>query len=131
MRRNYFIVSVVFLVFFVLSFLTNILGPIIPDIIDSFHVSLGAAAFLPFSFFLAYGVLSVPAGFLVDVIFQEGYVYTLATLAVLSIFYGLIFTVSRAGELSGTAMVALILIAAFVFADSELDTGADRPILLL
>src|SRR6202795_5121810 len=51
----------------------------------------------------------------VDIIFQEGYVYTLATLAVLSIFYGLIFTVSRAGELSGTAMVALILIAAFVF----------------
>jgi two-component system, NtrC family, sensor kinase len=51
----------------------------------------------------------------VDVIFQEGYVYTLATLAVLSIFYGLIFTVSKAGELSGTEMVALILIAAFVF----------------
>jgi FHS family L-fucose permease-like MFS transporter len=65
-RRNYFIVALVFLVFFVLSFLTNILGPIIPDIIDSFHVSLGAAAFLPFSFFLAYGVLSVPAGFLVE-----------------------------------------------------------------
>jgi two-component system NtrC family sensor kinase len=51
----------------------------------------------------------------VDIIFQEGYVYTLATLAVLSIFYGLIFTVSGAGELRGTAMVALILIAAFVF----------------
>src|ERR1700752_2105944 len=65
-RRNYFIVGLVFLVFFVLSFLTNILGPIIPDIIDSFHVSLAAAAFLPFSFFLAYGVLSIPAGFLVD-----------------------------------------------------------------
>src|SRR5450631_4202528 len=66
MRRSYFIVGIVFLMFFVLSFLTNILGPIIPDIIDSFHVSLAAAAFLPFSFFLAYGVLSVPAGFLVD-----------------------------------------------------------------
>jgi fucose permease len=65
-RRSYFIVGIVFLMFFVLSFLTNILGPIIPDIIDSFHVSMGAAAFLPFSFFLAYGVLSVPAGFLVD-----------------------------------------------------------------
>ena len=51
----------------------------------------------------------------VDVIFQEGYVYTLATLAVLAIFYGLIFTVSKADELNGTAMVALILIAAFVF----------------
>ena len=66
MRRNYFIVGLVLLMFFVLSFLTNILGPIIPDIIDSFHVSMAAAAFLPFSFFLAYGVLSVPAGFLVD-----------------------------------------------------------------
>jgi PAS domain S-box-containing protein len=51
----------------------------------------------------------------VDVIFQEGYVYTLATLCVLAIFYGLIFSVSRAGDLSGTAMVAMILIAAFVF----------------
>jgi MFS transporter, FHS family, L-fucose permease len=66
MRRNYLIVGLVFLVFFVLSFLTNILGPIIPDIIDSFHVSMGAAAFLPFSFFLAYGVFSIPAGFLID-----------------------------------------------------------------
>jgi fucose permease len=66
MRKNYFIVALVFLVFFVLSFITNILGPIIPDIIDSFGVSLAAAAFLPFSFFLAYGVLSIPAGFLVD-----------------------------------------------------------------
>ena len=66
MRRNYLIVAVVFLVFFVLSFLTNILGPIIPDIIDGFHVSMGAAAFLPFSFFVAYGVFSIPAGFLID-----------------------------------------------------------------
>jgi MFS transporter, FHS family, L-fucose permease len=65
-NRSRFMVGIVFLMFFVLSFLTNILGPIIPDIIDSFHVSLAAAAFLPFSFFLAYGVLSVPAGFLVD-----------------------------------------------------------------
>jgi len=66
MRKNTVIVALVFLVFFVLSLLTNILGPIIPDIIASFHVSLAAAAFLAFSFFLAYGVLSVPAGFLVE-----------------------------------------------------------------
>jgi two-component system, NtrC family, sensor kinase len=51
----------------------------------------------------------------VDIIFQEGYVYTLATLCVLGIFYGLVFSVSRAGDVSGTALVALILIAAFVF----------------
>ena len=37
-----------------------------PDIISSFKVSLAAAAFLPFSFFIAYGVMSIPAGFLVE-----------------------------------------------------------------
>ena len=51
----------------------------------------------------------------VDVIFQQGYAYTLATLCVLAIFYGLIFSVSGTGELNGAAMVAMILIAAFVF----------------
>ena len=51
----------------------------------------------------------------VDIIFQEGYVYTLATLAVLGIFYGLIFSLTRTADLNGTAMVGLILIAAFVF----------------
>jgi len=51
----------------------------------------------------------------VDMIFQQGYVYTLATLAVLGILYGMIFAAKSAGDLSGTAMVALILIAAFVF----------------
>jgi PAS domain S-box-containing protein len=51
----------------------------------------------------------------VDVIFQQGYAYTLATLAVLAIFYGLIFSVSGAGELNGFAMVVMILVAAFVF----------------
>jgi fucose permease len=66
MARNRYIVGLVFLTFFVMSLLTNILGPIVPDIITSFHVSLAAAAFLPFSFFIAYGVMSIPAGFLVD-----------------------------------------------------------------
>jgi two-component system NtrC family sensor kinase len=51
----------------------------------------------------------------VDIIFQQGYVYTLATLAVLGIFYAMIFAARTAGELSGTAMVALILVATFVF----------------
>lgn len=64
--RNRYMVAIVFLTFFVMSLLTNILGPIVPDIIESFKVSLTAAAFLPFSFFIAYGVLSIPAGFLVE-----------------------------------------------------------------
>lgn len=66
MKRNYFIVGLILLIFFVISFLTNILGPLIPDIIDSFDLSLTLAGFLPFSFFIAYGVMSIPAGFLVE-----------------------------------------------------------------
>ena len=66
MKRNRYMVALVLLVFFVISLLTNILGPIIPDIITGFHVSLTAAAVLPFSFFIAYGVMSIPAGFLVE-----------------------------------------------------------------
>src|ERR1700683_3431850 len=64
--RNRYMVAIVFLTFFVMSLLTNILGPIVPDIINSFSVSLAAAALLPFSFFIAYGVMSIPAGFLVE-----------------------------------------------------------------
>ncbi len=51
----------------------------------------------------------------VDLIFQEGYVYTLATLAVLGIFYTIIFAVGKVGELNGATMVAMILFAAFLF----------------
>lgn len=54
------------LTFFVISFLTNILGPIIPDIIRDFDLNLGFAGFLPFAFFLSYGVMSIPAGVLVE-----------------------------------------------------------------
>jgi fucose permease len=66
MTRNRYMVGMVFLVFFVMSLLTNILGPIVPDIISSFRVSLTAAALLPFAFFIAYGVMSIPAGFWVE-----------------------------------------------------------------
>ncbi len=66
MRVNYLVVGLVFLIFFVVSLLTNILGPLIPDIIASFDLSLGMAGFLPFSFFIAYGVMSIPSGMLVD-----------------------------------------------------------------
>lgn len=65
MKKN-LIVPLILLVFFVISFLTNILGPLIPSIIDSFDLSIGLAGFLPFSFFVAYGVMSIPAGILVE-----------------------------------------------------------------
>ncbi len=66
MKRNYFIVGLIFLIFFVISFLTNIIGPLVPDIIRSFNLSLTLVALLPFAFFIAYGVMSIPAGMMVE-----------------------------------------------------------------
>lgn len=65
-KTNQLIVGLVFLIFFAISLITNILGPLIPDIIRSFSLSLGMAGFLPFSFFVAYGVMSIPSGMLVE-----------------------------------------------------------------
>ncbi len=64
--RSYPLVGLILLTFFVISFLTNILGPLIPEIIDDFKLSLTLAALLPFAFFIAYGVFSIPAGFLIE-----------------------------------------------------------------
>jgi fucose permease len=63
-------VGLVFLTFFVISFLTNIIGPLVPEIIDDFNLSLTLVAVLPFAFFIAYGVMSIPAGLLIER-FQE------------------------------------------------------------
>jgi len=54
-------------IFFLISFITNIIGPLIPEIIQSFSLSLSAAAILPFSFFIAYGLFSIPSGYLIEV----------------------------------------------------------------
>ena len=66
MRRNKFVVVLILFIWFVISFITNILGPIMPVLIDNFKLSLTLAAFLPFSFFLAYGIMSIPAGMMIE-----------------------------------------------------------------
>ena len=66
MRRNKFVVFLILCIWFVISFITNILGPIMPVLIDNYQLSLTLAAFLPFSFFLAYGIMSIPAGMLIE-----------------------------------------------------------------
>ena len=65
-QRSLFMVVLIFLIFFVISFLTNIIGPLVPDIIRDFKLNLTLVALLPFAFFIAYGVMSIPAGFLVE-----------------------------------------------------------------
>lgn len=66
MKRSYFLVALIMLTFFVISFLTNIIGPLVPDIIESFDLSLTMVALLPFAFFIAYAVMSIPSGIWVE-----------------------------------------------------------------
>jgi FHS family L-fucose permease-like MFS transporter len=50
-KRNYYIVALIMLTFFVISFLTNVIGALNPDFIKGFDLSLTLAAFLPFRVF--------------------------------------------------------------------------------
>src|SRR4030095_8946121 len=53
-------------IWFLISFVTNIIGPLIPIIIKWYKLNYALAVFLPCSFFLAYGIISMPAGFLLE-----------------------------------------------------------------
>jgi len=66
LKTNYYLVGLIFLTFFFISFITNILGALNPNVINSFKLSLTYSAFLPFAFFIAYGFMSIPAGILVE-----------------------------------------------------------------
>lgn len=66
MKRNLHIVALIMLTFFVISFLTNVIGPLIPDLIKGFNLNLTLVALLPFAFFIAYGVMSIPSGMLIE-----------------------------------------------------------------
>ena len=65
-KRHPQLVLLVLLVFFVISFITNILNSIIVAVKESFDLSLSAAGLLPFSFFIAYAVMSIPAGLMTE-----------------------------------------------------------------
>src|SRR5712672_3364593 len=80
MAKSRYMVCLVFRRFLVIALLTNSRGPVVPDMIGSFHVSLTAAGFLAFAFFIAYGVMSIPAGYLVER-FTEKPVMVLALMA--------------------------------------------------
>ena len=66
MKRNYYIVILIFLIFFAISFLTNILGSINPNVSDSFALNGTMTGLLPFSFFIAYALMSIPSGMIIQ-----------------------------------------------------------------
>jgi MFS transporter, FHS family, L-fucose permease len=66
MKRSLYLLLLIFLVFFAISFLTNILGSINPNVSDSFLLSGTMTGMLPFSFFIAYAIMSIPSGMFVQ-----------------------------------------------------------------
>ena len=66
MKRNYYLVILIFLIFSAISFLTNILGSINPNVSDSFTLSGTLTGMLPFSFFIAYALMSIPSGMIIQ-----------------------------------------------------------------
>lgn len=66
MKNRPLIIGYILLIWFAISFITNLIGPLMPVIIGDFRLSLTLAGFLPFSFFLAYGLISIPGGMLFE-----------------------------------------------------------------
>ena len=71
MNRNPRFVALILISFFALSLVTNILGPLIPDIARAFQLNLTLVGLLPFSFFMAYAFMSIPAGLLMEAIGEK------------------------------------------------------------
>ncbi|MCK9160443.1 MAG: sugar MFS transporter [Bacteroidaceae bacterium] len=67
MKHRILLLGTIMCFWFTISFITNILGPLIPDIINNFGLkNLALAGFIPTSFFIAYAIMSVPAGLMID-----------------------------------------------------------------
>ena len=115
MKPNRIIVPLIFLIFAVISFLTNILGPLVPDIINSFDLSIGLAGFLPFSFFVAYGVMSIPSGILMEKYSEKTVLIAAFVLAFAAALVFAIFTTFTTALLSlfsigiGMAMLQVVI----------------------
>ena len=88
MKPNYRIVVLVMLVFVVVSFVTNLMDPMGTDLQASFHLNETQLGYLSFAMFIAYAVMSLPAGLLVERFSAKAVLiaaFLLATLGALAI----------------------------------------------
>lgn len=111
MKRNTIIVILILLIFFVISFLTNILGALNPNVSEGYSLTETMAGFLPFAFFIAYGVMSIPSGFLLKKYGEKKMIIFSFILAFLGAFGFAIFPQFNVFMISlftiGTGMAAL------------------------
>jgi FHS family L-fucose permease-like MFS transporter len=92
------------LTFFVISFITNIIGPLGPAFIKDFKLSDLLAGVLPFAFFIAYGVMSIPSSMLVQKYNEK----TIMVAAFVVAFFGSLLLAVHPNYL--TAVLSLFLI---------------------
>lgn len=92
------------LTFFVISFITNIIGPLSPAFISDFKLSDFMAGVLPFAFFIAYGVMSIPSSMLVQKYNEK----TIMVTAFVVAFLGSLLLAAQPNYL--TAVLSLFLI---------------------
>jgi MFS transporter, FHS family, L-fucose permease len=65
-KKNSFLLVVTILLYVSFGLLTSVIGVIIDKFQVDYNVSLTIAALLPFSFFLSYGLMSIPFGMAMD-----------------------------------------------------------------
>jgi len=65
-NRNYYLLFVTVLLYISFGLLTSVIGVIIDKFQSTYNVSLSVAGLLPFAFFLAYGITSIPFGMAMD-----------------------------------------------------------------
>jgi len=104
MKRSYYIVALIMLTFFVISFITNIIGPLSPAFITDFKLSDFMAGVLPFAFFIDYGVMSITSSMLVQKYNEK----TIMVTAFVVAFLGSLLLAAQPNYL--TAVLSLFLI---------------------
>ena len=65
-KKHTFLLLVTTFLYVIFGFLTSVIGVVIDRFQAEYDVSLAVAALLPFAFFLAYGLTSIPFGMLMD-----------------------------------------------------------------
>ena len=65
-KKHTFLLVVTTLMYVIFGFLTSVIGVVIDRFQAEYNVSLAVADNLPFAFFLAYGLSSIPVGMLMD-----------------------------------------------------------------
>jgi FHS family L-fucose permease-like MFS transporter len=95
------------LLFFAWGFITNLIDPLIPAVMQVFGLKMSDAVYTAFAFFIAYGVFSLPAGALVT---KLGYSRTILVALAAMTLACLIFPLSTHLSNYGLMLVALFIL---------------------